>query len=206
MPLFRLSGCVILLKVIFLNNVRKIPVEIYRTTSIPGLCIIRLRKFEDKRGVFIKNYNSSFFHEIGVDSKFEESFFNVSKSGVIRGMHLQLAPADHNKLITVVNGRILDVVLDLRFGCNSFGVFEAFELDADNALAVVIPKGCAHGFLALEDYSIVNYMTTSVHVSSLDTGVRWDSFGFSWPVEFPIISDRDKELPTLNSFIKKHCR
>lgn len=180
--------------------------EIYRKSSIRGLTIIKLRKFEDDRGFFIKNYNNVFFKEIGIDSKFEESFFNISKKNVIRGMHFQLPPADHDKLITLVSGKILDVILDLRAESNSFGKFESFELSADSALAVFIPRGCAHGFLALEDYSIVNYMTSHIHAPSLDTGIRWNSFGFNWPAESPVISDRDKELPTFDSFIKKQCR
>lgn len=114
-------------------------------------------------------------------------------------MHLQLPPKAHDKLVWCVNGAALDVVVDLR--ADDFGAVASFELRPETGGAVFVPMGCAHGFLALEEDTVVVYAVTTEHVPELDAGVRWDSIGFSWPHSDPILSDRDGLLPRLEDFL-----
>jgi dTDP-4-dehydrorhamnose 3,5-epimerase-like enzyme len=95
---------------------------------------------------------------------------------------------------------VLDVVLDLRTGSPAFGKVYGRELSPDSAELLLIPKGLAHGFLALEDDSAMVYQTDTVHTPECDAGIRWNSFGFRWPVDAPVMSDRDKAFPDLGSF------
>jgi dTDP-4-dehydrorhamnose 3,5-epimerase len=117
-------------------------------------------------------------------------------------MHLQNTPDDHEKIVHCVKGNCLDVVLDLRPNSPTFGVSNAFNLRESYAQALLIPRGCAHGFCALEDETCLIYITNSKYSRSNDSGVRWDSFGFKWPIENPIISQRDLGLLTLEEWIK----
>jgi dTDP-4-dehydrorhamnose 3,5-epimerase len=131
---------------------------------------------------------------------FAEQYFTLSHAGVLRGMHLQLPPHQHGKLVTCLSGRILDVLLDLRRASPTCGNSLGIELSPERGQALYLPAGIAHGFLSLEDNSGVLYGTTSVHDPHCDTGVRWDSFGFVWPVNEPLISARDAALPALAAF------
>ena len=111
-------------------------------------------------------------------------------------MHFQLPPYEHTKLVYLNQGKIIDVVLDIRKASKTYGQHFSIQMNTDNPLMICIPVGCAHGFLSLEDISIVSYMQTSVYNKDCDTGILWNSFGMDWKIENPIVSDRD------NSFIK----
>ena len=165
-------------------------------TFISGLKLIHLNKFTDTRGSFLKVFNEEFFAQNGLETGFKESYFSVSHKNAIRGMHFQLPTYEHTKLVYLNQGKILDVVLDIRKRSKTFGQFYSIKLDSINPILVYIPIGCAHGFLSLEDNSIVSYMQTSVYNKDYDTGILWNSFGMEWKTENPIVSDRD------NSFIK----
>lgn len=165
-------------------------------TFIPGLKLIHLKKFTDTRGSFLKVFNEDFFAENGLETSFKESYFSVSHKNVIRGMHFQLLPCEHTKLVWLNQGKILDVVLDIRKASKTFGQHLSIQMNTDDPLLICIPVGCAHGFLSLEDNSMVSYMQTSVYNKDCDTGILWNSFGMDWKIENPIVSDRD------NSFIK----
>lgn len=169
-------------------------------TELPGLRLIRPRIFQDARGSFVKTFHADSFREHGIAFEPREEFFSTSAKGVIRGMHLQLPPAAHAKLVYCLTGRILDIVLDLRKGSPTFGRSCAHELDAVRRHLLFIPAGFAHGFLALEDGTTTVYQTSTVHSPTHDAGVRWDGFGFVWPVKNPILSERDKNLPALAEF------
>ena len=127
-------------------------------TKLPEVYLIDQQTFRDSRGDFFKTYHMSSFNQLGLQTKFTESFFSTSKKDVIRGMHFQLPPYDHDKIVTVFSGKILDVVLDLREG-NNFGKYISVELSEETYRSIYIPRGCAHGFLALEKNVVVNYMT-----------------------------------------------
>lgn len=168
--------------------------------QIEGVVIIESSSFIDDRGVFIKTFHSDFYIENGLNTEFKEEFFTVSSKNVIRGMHFQVPPFDQEKLVYCVKGKMLDVILDLRVNSLSYKQHISFELNGSDGKLIYIPKGLAHGFCSLEDNSIMIYNVTSMHSPDHDTGIRWDSFGFKWPVETPIISSRDRSFPTLESF------
>ena len=154
----------------------------------------------DKRGRFVKTYHRAIFAELGIKFDFAEEFYSVSRAGVIRGMHFQLPPHAHDKVIYCVKGGVLDVLLDLRTDSPTYGQSVAVDLSGENCSIVFIPIGIAHGFLCKSDEAILVYKTSAVYVPSHDTGIRWDSFGFNWAVEAPVISERDAKLSTLASF------
>lgn len=170
-------------------------------TELPGVQIIHPQIFQDLRGSFVKTFHACQFRELGLDFVPREEFFSTSAKGVMRGMHFQLPPAAHAKLVYCITGRVLDVVLDLRKNSSSFGRSCVRELSAINREMFFIPIGCAHGFLALEENTAMVYQTSTVHSSAHDTGVRWDSFGFDWPVKKPVLSERDKNFPGLHEFL-----
>ncbi len=169
-------------------------------TELPGLHVIRPRIFQDARGSFVKTYHRDTFRKLGLDFEPREEFFSTSARGVLRGMHFQMPPADHAKLVYCVTGSVLDVALDLRKNSPTFGRSCARELNAVNREMLFIPTGFAHGFLALEDNTTMVYQTSTVHSPAHDAGVRWDSFGFDWPAKDPILSDRDQKFPGLDEF------
>ncbi len=169
-------------------------------TELPGLQIIRPRIFQDARGSFVKTYHRDVFRELGLNFEPREEFFSTSAKNVLRGMHFQLPPTAHAKLVYCITGRVLDVVLDLRKDSPTFGRSYGRELSAVNREMFFIPSGFAHGFLALEDNATMVYQTSTVHSPTHDAGVRWDSFDFDWPVKNPVLSDRDQKFPPLREF------
>ena len=170
-------------------------------TELPGLQLIRPRIFQDARGSFVKTFHCNSFRELGLDFEPHEEFFSTSAKGVLRGMHFQLPPAAHAKLIYCIVGSVLDIVLDLRRESPTSGRCCKRELNAANREMLFIPVGFAHGFLALEDGATMVYQTSTIHSPAHDAGVRWDSFGFDWPVKSPILSERDQKFPPLRDFI-----
>jgi dTDP-4-dehydrorhamnose 3,5-epimerase/CDP-3, 6-dideoxy-D-glycero-D-glycero-4-hexulose-5-epimerase len=106
-------------------------------------------------------------------------------------MHFQLPPADHEKMVYCPSGSVLDVVLDLRAG-PSYGAMASIELTMKNRYMLYVPRGVAHGFLSLEDNSLMVYKTSSEYSPSLDAGIDFNSFGFDWGVSQPIVSQRDE--------------
>ena len=170
-------------------------------SAAPGeVRLIHLNPFEDTRGIFVKVHHRELFAQHGISDEFVEDFFTISSKGVLRGMHMQIPPHQHAKLVTCIHGSILDVVLDLRKNSPTFGRHMAMELTEKNRFAVYIPAGFAHGFLALSDSTSVYYKTTAVHHPEADCGVRFDSFGFEWPIAAPILSERDQRLPAFADF------
>jgi dTDP-4-dehydrorhamnose 3,5-epimerase len=170
------------------------------STGLPGVHVLHLPRFTDSRGAFVKLVHASGFSKLDLRTDFSEQFFTVSQKNVLRGMHCQLPPHDHAKLVTCVAGEILDVVVDLRRSGPTFGHSIAVTLNAEHGRAIYIPPGCAHGFLTLSNEAITHYNVTSVHAPASDTGVHWQSVGFAWPVAAPLVSERDKALPPLGRF------
>jgi dTDP-4-dehydrorhamnose 3,5-epimerase len=169
-------------------------------TELPGLHVIRPKIFQDMRGCFVKTFHRDAFGQLGLDFEPREEFFSISAKGVLRGMHFQLPPVAHAKLVYCIVGRVLDVVVDLRRNSPTFGHSCVRELGAANREMFFIPVGFAHGFLALEENSTMVYQTSTVHSPAHDAGVHWDSFGFDWPVKTPVLSERDKKFPALRDF------
>ena len=170
------------------------------STGIPGCDQLVLPAHTDDRGAFIKTFSLSSFRTKGWETDFVETFFTTSGQNVLRGMHLQAPPADQAKLVYCLSGSVMDVVLDLRRGSPRFGQFAVIELSADRHNAVYLPRGVAHGFYVRTAPAIMMYHVTAEYVPALDTGIAWDSFGAPWPTSSPIVSSRDRNLPTLAEF------
>jgi dTDP-4-dehydrorhamnose 3,5-epimerase len=171
-----------------------------KETNISGAFEIALPFSEDERGDFVKILHADKFGEHGLKSEFTESYYSTSRAGVVRGMHFQIPPHDHEKLVYCVEGNVLDVILDLRTDSRTFKEFCTIELAKSAHNAVYIPRGVAHGFCVQEGSATLVYMTTTVYDQGSDTGVLWNSFGFDWPVENPSLSDRDQGFAALAAF------
>jgi len=170
------------------------------TTSIEGLFLLSSSVFTDQRGSFRKVLSKEIFDELSLESNFVELYYSISKKDVIRGMHFQLPPMDHIKLVYAINGKILDVCLDLRSASKTYGNYFSIILSGNDSKYLYIPKGIAHGFAALEDNAVVHYAQTTCYSKDHDFGIRYDSFGFNWNIENPIVSDRDKSFSRLEDF------
>lgn len=169
-------------------------------TGCAGLVVLQARTFSDPRGTFVKTFHEGLFKDLGIPFVPREEFYTVSAKNVLRGMHFQIPPAAHAKLVYCAAGRILDVVLDLRPNSPTRGGTISRELSAANREMFFIPIGFAHGFLSLEDDSLVVYKTDAIHSPEHDLGIAWDSFGFNWPVTHPILSERDRKFPAWPDF------
>lgn len=169
-------------------------------TPIEGLLVLQTENHEDNRGSFQKLFNHDFFAEHGLDTDFREFYYSVNHKDVLRGMHFQTPPHDHEKLVYVSNGKIKDVVVDIRTSSPTYGKYFVIELDGHSGMYLYIPKGFAHGFLSLEDNTIVNYAQTSGYNQEHDCGIDALSFGFDWGVTKPIRSGRDLTFTTLDKF------
>ena len=166
-------------------------------TFIEGLKIVHLNKLSDNRGSFTKMFNEDIFKVNNLRTDIKESYFSVSDQHVIRGMHFQTPPAEHTKLVFVNKGSIIDVVLDIRRSSPTFGQYFTTKVSEDTPKLIYIPEGCAHGFLSLEDHTIVSYMQTSVYNKDCDAGIKFDSFGYDWETTDPILSSRDMSFVAL---------
>lgn len=153
----------------------------------------------DARGSFVKSYT----HQISdLDTPFQlhEVFTSISQAGVVRGFHLQTGVSENFRIIQLLSGKVLDVLLDLRPDSATYLQFQKRELEFGLNETLLIPPGVAHGFQALEQSSML-YLTSSEWDPTNDTGVNPVMAGFTWPVQITEISNRDKELPTLEQYV-----
>lgn len=173
-------------------------------TEIEGLRVVNNFHVNDNRGVFVKTYNKNqFANEIGV-FELRESYYSISHKNVIRGMHFQIPPFDHGKLVYVTSGAILDVVVDLRKESKTYGHFFTIEISLDNKKSIFIPSGFAHGFMSLMDNTTTVYNVSTEYNPSFDKGVLYNSFGFNWPGQNHILSERDLAFPGLEAFFEEN--
>lgn len=168
--------------------------------SLSGAYVLTLPAFEDRRGRFIKSFQQSLWEKEGIRFELKESYFSFSAQHVIRGMHFQTPPHHHAKIVFCPAGAIIDVIVDLRKGSITYGQYAAVELSGHNHKAIYIPEGFAHGFLSLQDDSITYYLVSSEYSPAHDTGILYNSFGYNWAVDQPILSERDLSFPDLASF------
>lgn len=169
-------------------------------TALEGVYIINNFFAQDERGTFVKTFNKLDFKKNELNLDIRESYFSISKKGVIRGMHFQLPPSDHEKLVYVPFGSILDVVVDLRKKSLTYKKFISIELSAENRKSIYIPKGLAHGFKSLVDETITVYNVATEYNPKADAGIQYDSFGFDWQLKNPILSKRDLDFQGLATF------
>lgn len=180
----------------------------FEKKDIPGAYIITSFQVNDERGFFLKNFEQNIFLEHGIEFQSTESFISCSAKNVIRGMHFQLNEPQA-KLVGVYRGAIYDVLVDLRRDSPTFGQWRGEYLSAENRKSFYIPRGCAHGFLSMEDETIVGYQCDGVYDKETDTGILWNDKDISihWPIEdisMVIIGKRDQEQMSFEKF-KKNC-
>jgi dTDP-4-dehydrorhamnose 3,5-epimerase len=173
-------------------------------TLLDGVYVINNFLAQDERGTFVKTFNKQNFVNTGLNFEIRESYFSISKKNVIRGMHFQLPPSDHGKLVYVPVGSILDVVVDIRKTSSTYKKFISMELSATNRKSIFIPTGMAHGFKSMENNTITVYNVTAEYDSKSDQGILFDSFGFDWQAEQVIMSSRDLEFMTLDRFCENN--
>ena len=180
----------------------------FQTTSIPGLTTITPMCVPDSRGYLSKPFEKSIFAAHGIDLSPWEELRSCSKKGVLRGLHLQRRHSQ-DKLVQVLRGAVYDVAVDLRKDSPTFGTWEGFFLTEENRQMLYIPKGFAHGFLALEYNTLFSYLCGDRYDPESDGGIRWNDpeLGVDWPlerVERPILSEKDAALPSLQEFLAQH--
>lgn len=177
--------------------------------TMDGLRLIRPFYAEDSRGAFIKSFEREIFAQSGIDMRIYEGFYTSSARGTVRGLHFQRRHCQ-DKLVQVLCGAAYDVAVDLRADSATFGKWEGFYLTAENRQMVYIPKGFAHGFLALEENTLFSYLCGSRYDPASDGGIRWNDpqLGVTWPLERVggrlIISEKDAALPTMAEFLGRY--
>jgi dTDP-4-dehydrorhamnose 3,5-epimerase len=169
------------------------------TTALNGVLVLKPHVREDRRGFFLESYSRRALAALGVDVPFVQDNHSRSVRGTVRGLHFQSSPGQA-KLLRVGAGRIFDVAVDLRHGSPTYGQWFGQELSADNFLQMYVPVGFAHGFCVLSDYADLLYKCTSLYDAHTECGVAWNdsAIGVAWPVDDPILSDRDQALPMLH--------
>lgn len=172
----------------------------FSETRLPGCYAVHFPVFRDSRGTFVKTLQRSVFEAHGLTADFREIFYSDSCENVLRGMHFQVPPSDHAKLVYCVMGSIYDVALDLRVGSPTYGQHEVYEISADANNAVYLPSGIAHGFFVRKGPASILYHVTTEYDRSCDCGILWSSFGAVWPSEHPIVSERDASHPPFENF------
>jgi dTDP-4-dehydrorhamnose 3,5-epimerase len=173
----------------------------FKTSEIPGLLIFEPAIFKDDRGYFFESYNEEIFRRQGIDIRFLQDNQSHSRYGVIRGLHCQLEPYAQAKLIRVLQGRILDIAVDIRKGSPTYGKNVSIELSAENKLQFLIPPGFLHGFSVLSETAEVAYKCDNFYNKESESGVRYNDpeLNIDWqiPAGKVIVSAKDLELPLL---------
>ena len=159
--------------------------------------------FQDHRGKFVKTMVNDEFIKINLNTNFEEEFYTLSKQGVLRGLHFQNPPYEHDKLVYCPYGEIYDVVFDLRSKSPSYGKFSVNIINSELGNMLYIPKGVAHGFCTLSKDALVMYKVNSKYSPQHDMGILWSSINLNWPIKNPIISERDKNFKSFDKFISE---
>jgi len=179
-------------------------VDSMRSLALPR--IIAPQRYVDDRGWFSETFHEKRLRDIGITMRFVQDNQSSSKrAGTLRGLHFQVPPAAQAKLVSVVRGRILDVVVDIRRGSPTFGRHASVELSAESGRQVYVPEGFAHGFVTLEDEVVVMYKASAFYSPAHDCGIYWNDpdIGFPWPFKDSevVVSDKDKRLPSLKEFV-----
>jgi len=170
------------------------------STKIDGFYEIIPKISEDIRGIFVKTYQETNFLSIGLGVQWKEQYYSISKKGVLRGLHFQIPPHAHQKLVYCLIGEVIDVAVDLRKNSPTYGQHEFVRLSAEKRNGVFIDVGLAHGFYTTSESAMLLYNVSTIYEPSLDTGIRWDSVGINWGNINPIISVRDSSFIEFNQF------
>jgi dTDP-4-dehydrorhamnose 3,5-epimerase len=167
-------------------------------SSLPGVVTVVPKRFGDHRGFFVETFQAERYAAIGVTQPFVQDNLSRSSRGVLRGLHLQY-PNSQSKLVTVLRGRVLDVIVDARRGSPSFGKSVTVELSEENGHQVFVPRGFAHGFVVLSDSADFFYKCDNFYSPADEVAIRWNdpALGIDWQIADPKVSARDAAAPLL---------
>jgi dTDP-4-dehydrorhamnose 3,5-epimerase len=167
-------------------------------TDLPGCLILEPRVFEDARGFFYESFNGDAFEALGLPGTFVQGNVSSSTTGVLRGLHYQW-PKPQGKLVSVLEGEVWDVAVDIRRGSPQYGRWTAAVLSAENRRHFWIPEGFAHGFVVLSPRALFTNVCTTTYDRQADASIRWDDpqLAIDWPVSAPILSPKDAGAPLL---------
>ena len=167
-------------------------------SRLDGLVVIEPEVFGDDRGFLVETFRDDDWRDLGIHLDFVQHNHSRSVRGTLRGLHFQTEPGQA-KLVRCSSGRIFDVAVDLRRGSPTFGQWEGHELDDRAHRQLLIPVGFGHGFCVLSDSADVDYQLSSYYDPETESGIAWDDpdVGVEWPVEEPLLSERDKSAPKL---------
>ncbi len=170
------------------------------STDFPGLKVVEPTLHQDERGYFFESYRTDLLAEAGIHNRFVQDNLSRSTHGVLRGLHYQLHHGQ-GKLVSCTKGDVFDVALDVRRNSPTFGQVFAVTLSEKNHRSVYIPPGFAHGFCVVSAYAIFQYKCTTKYMPEDEYGIVWNDaeLGIEWPVDNPILSDRDQRFPTLSN-------
>src|SRR3990172_6342470 len=166
--------------------------------ELAGLLLIEPKVFGDLRGFFLESWNRKRYRAAGIPDDFVQDNFSFSRQGTLRGLHFQ-NPRPQGKLVSVWQGEVWDVAVDLRRQSPTFGRWLGASLSAENKRQFYVPPGFAHGFVVLSEAALFHYKCTNDYSPKDEVGFRWDdpAVGIRWPVERPILSSRDAQAPLL---------
>ena len=169
--------------------------------AVPGVKILEPRTFGDPRGFFRETWQSQRYGEAGIPGPFVQDNLSSSAAGVLRGLHLQVAPSPQGKLVSVPRGAILDIAVDVRVGSPTFGQSVVAELTGENGKQLWVPVGFAHGFVSLQDDTLVAYKCTAPYDPTAELSIRWDdpTLNLNLPAPSYALSARDEAAPSLDS-------
>lgn len=167
-------------------------------TDLPGCLVFEPQVFGDDRGCFYESFNLDKLAGHGLQPAFVQGNVSVSRAGVLRGLHYQW-PKPQGKYVTVLEGEVWDVAVDIRKGSPHFGRWTAVVLNAENRRHFWIPEGFAHGFVVLSERAVFSYLCTATYDAAADAAVRWDDpdLAIDWPIASPSLSAKDAAAPRL---------
>lgn len=167
-------------------------------TALPGALVLEPQVFGDARGFFYESYNKGKWEAAGIHADFIQTNVSRSARGVLRGLHYQW-PNPQGKLVSVLEGEVYDVAVDIRRGSPTFGQSVGVMLTADNHRHFWVPEGFAHGFCVLSEFATFTYQCTALYDAKADAGIRWNdaALGIDWPLSDPLLSDKDGRTPLL---------
>jgi dTDP-4-dehydrorhamnose 3,5-epimerase len=166
--------------------------------DIQGPKIIEPDIYPDARGFFCETYNQKRYAENGIDTIFVQDNLSSSKKGALRGLHYQF-PHAQAKLVQVIQGEVLDVIVDIRQKSPTFGQWDGVVLSADNHRQFFVPQGFTHGYCVLSETAVFSYKCSDFYAPDCEKGILWcdPDIAIEWPIKNPILSDKDQEYPCL---------
>jgi len=173
-------------------------------SSLKGLLVVEPDTYGDRRGFFMETWHRERYRQHGITADFVQDNLSFSSRSVLRGLHFQ-NPQGQGKLIYVIEGEVFDVAVDIRLGSPTYGQWEGYCLSGDNKKQLYVPDGFAHGFCVISETALFAYKCTDFYNPEAEKGIFWNDpqIGVKWPVEEPVLSEKDLGLPLLKDFSKE---